>query len=167
MSELLWDEVDVFFDPGLSGALPDGCVPGTTVEDWQALLDLVGSSGWAWEVAAGRDTVPGPLPTAARLLERSPDDEWHVLRVWPVPGVQVNLWPLDPDRIDYDFDLRELQGQAGVDVVCGFLTAVGRRLGKPAGMGSEGSPDPVIEYDPALDRVVLREDAAAARRGRR
>ncbi|MES9602972.1 MULTISPECIES: hypothetical protein [Actinomadura] len=45
---------------------------------------------------------------------------------------------MSAEEIDFDVDLRELRGQAGVDVLCRFLTAVGRRLGKPVVMTSEG-----------------------------
>ncbi|MFD3457094.1 hypothetical protein ACFWVC_33570 [Streptomyces sp. NPDC058691] len=34
---------------------------------------------------------------------------------------------MSAEEIDFDVDLRELQGQAGVDTLCGFLCAVGRR----------------------------------------
>ena len=39
--DLLWDDVKVLFDPELDGSLPDVHVPGTTIDDWQALVDLV------------------------------------------------------------------------------------------------------------------------------
>jgi len=41
MPDLRWDEVREFFDPDLMGALPDLFVPDSTVQDWQAVLDLV------------------------------------------------------------------------------------------------------------------------------
>jgi hypothetical protein len=44
---------------------------------------------------------------------------------------------MSADEIDFDVDLRELQGQAGVDVLCGFLTEIGRELGKPVVVTSE------------------------------
>ncbi|WP_457032847.1 hypothetical protein [Kitasatospora sp. P5_F3] len=31
----------------------------------------------------------------------------------------------------FGIGLRELQGQEGVDVLCGFLSVTGRRLGRP------------------------------------
>lgn len=46
MADLLWDDVKGFLDPDLMGALPDVVVPGASVEDWQAVLDLVNGSGW-------------------------------------------------------------------------------------------------------------------------
>ncbi|MER6664632.1 hypothetical protein ABT256_08785 [Amycolatopsis japonica] len=62
-----------------------------------------------------------------------------------------------PENGDFDVDLRELQGQAGVDILCGFLTDIGRELGKPVLMTPEGgSPaHPVLGFDPEQDRVVL------------
>jgi hypothetical protein len=47
VSGLRWDEVSDFFDPDPMGALPDVVVPGTLVEDWQTVLDLVAERGWA------------------------------------------------------------------------------------------------------------------------
>ena len=49
MPDLLWDDVRWFFDPGVMGALPDVCVPGASVEDWQSVLDLVVAQGWAFQ----------------------------------------------------------------------------------------------------------------------
>jgi hypothetical protein len=53
MPDLLWDDVRNFFDPDLMGALPDVRVPNTSVADWQAVLDLVRSRGWAYAYSEG------------------------------------------------------------------------------------------------------------------
>ena len=45
--DLRWDHVRRWFNRDDNGLLPDRCVPGTTVADWQAVLDLVRSRGWA------------------------------------------------------------------------------------------------------------------------
>lgn len=59
-------------------------------------------------------------------------------------------------EIDFDVDLRELQGQERLDVFCGFLRAIGRRLGKPVLMDPEGDyGHPVLGFDVEADRVVL------------
>ncbi|GIG64701.1 hypothetical protein [Phytomonospora endophytica] len=154
MPDLLWDDVRDFFDPDLMGALPDVCVAGASVEDWQAVFDLVQSSGWTWEYSAGG--IAAPLPTAAEVLSRPADAEAVDLRVWPVPHVLVIFRPFSDEEIDFDVDLRELRGQAGVDTLCGFLSAIGRRLGKPVTMTAEGHyGPPVLGFDPDVDRVVL------------
>lgn len=145
---LLWDDVRNLFDPDLMGALPDVSVAGASDGDWQAVFDLVRSSGWAWEYSAGG--VVGPLPSAAEVLSRPADAETVDLRVRPVPEVLVVFRPMSAEDADFDVDLRELRGQEGVDVLCAFIAAVGRRLGKPVVMTAEGDrANPVLGFDPA------------------
>ncbi|MFD9061495.1 hypothetical protein ACFVZ3_08260 [Kitasatospora purpeofusca] len=115
------------------------------------------SCGWRWDYLEGRVAVP--LPPAAQVLSRPAGAETVDLRVWPVPGVLAIFRPMSAEEIDFDVDLRELQGQEGVDVLCGFLTALGRRLGKPVVMTAEGDyGNPALGFDPAADRVVLMAD---------
>lgn len=66
MPDLLWREVENFFDPNLMGQLPDLWVPDASVEDWQAVFDLIRSNGWVWEYEES-GTVR-PLPAAAEVL---------------------------------------------------------------------------------------------------
>ncbi|MDX3800518.1 hypothetical protein [Streptomyces sp. AK04-3B] len=170
MPDLLWDNVKDFFDPDLMGALPDVCVEGASIEDWQSVFDLVRSCGWVWEYRDG--DVLMPLPSAEAVLSRPADADTVALRVWPVADVWVNFWPMSPGEIDFDVDLRELQGQEGVDILCGFLDSIGRLLGKPVRMTAAGDGgNPVLGFDPAADRVVLLSEPrgvqspAAAGRG--
>ncbi|CCK25070.1 hypothetical protein BN159_0691 [Streptomyces davaonensis JCM 4913] len=154
MADLLWDDVSAFFDPHSTGSLPDLSVPGTTVEDWQAVLDLVQAQGWTHEYFEGETRLP--LPPAETVLSRPPDAECPSLRVWPVAEVLAIFRFYWDEEIDFDVDLRELQGQERLDVLCGFLRAIGRRLGKPVLMDPEGCHGhPVLGFDVAADRVVL------------
>ncbi|MBF6439303.1 hypothetical protein [Nocardia cyriacigeorgica] len=154
MSDLKWDDVKNFFDPAVMGALPDVYVHDTTVEDWQAVFDLVRSSGWEWEFREG-DEVRA-LPSAAEVLGRGDDDEVVSLRVRVAPELEAIFRPWDETQVEFDVDLRELQGQVGVDVLCGFLGAVGRLLGKKVVMEAEGDfGHPVLGYSPEQDRVVV------------
>ncbi|MGO4618211.1 hypothetical protein [Nocardia sp. 2TAF39] len=158
MPDLLWNDVKNFFDPYLMGGLPDVWVLGASVEDWQAVFDLVRSSGWEWEYREG-DLVCA-LPSAAEVLSRPADAETVHLCVWPVPGVRMIFRPWSDSVIDFDVNLYELQEQVGVDILCGFLSAIGRRLGKPVSMTNEGGDGmhPVLGFDVAADRVVLLAD---------
>ncbi|MEU5410343.1 hypothetical protein [Nocardia asteroides] len=71
----------------------------------------------------------------------------------------VNFYPMSATEIDFDVDLRELQGQVGVDTLCDFVSALGRRLNRPVFMGAEGQYGyPLLGFDPAADRVVLFAD---------
>ncbi|MER6565562.1 hypothetical protein ABT288_05090 [Streptomyces sp. NPDC001093] len=153
MRDLLWEDVSGWFDPEETGALPDLSVPGTSAEDWQALLDLVVASGWRHEYLEG-DAVR-PLPRAAHVLGRPPGAECPQLRVWPVPGMLAVFRFLGAEEIDFDVDLRELQGQERLDLFCGFLRSLGRHLHKPVLMDPEGAcGHPFLGYDPLTDRVA-------------
>ncbi len=157
MPDLLWNEVENFFDPRLMGDLPDLWVPDASVEDWQAVFDLLQSNGWAENYTEG--DIVRPLPPAAAVLPRPVDAESVVLHARPAPGVLVNFWPMSATAIDFDVNLRELQGQSGVDTLCDFVCAIGRRLGKPVFMSAEGQYGyPLLGFAPAADRVVLLAD---------
>jgi hypothetical protein len=152
--ELLWADVAYFFDPDLMGSLPDVRVPDVSVEDWQAVLDLVGESGWKCQYSEGETVLP--MPRAEAVLSRPADAECPELRVWPSDDVLAIFRFHAAEEIDFDVDLRELQGQERLDVLCGFLRAIGRRLGKPVLMDREGDfGHPVLGFDAEADRVVL------------
>jgi hypothetical protein len=155
VADLLWDDVRCFFDPDLMGSLPDVCVPGTSVRDWQAVLDLVVASGWRFRYREGGTVLP--MPRAEAVLSRPADAECPELLVWPTADVLAIFRFSAADEIDFDVDLREIQGQERLDVFCGFLRAIGRRLGRPVLMDSEGGDgsEPVLGFVVEADRVVL------------
>ncbi|MEV4019743.1 hypothetical protein AB0J35_55590 [Nonomuraea angiospora] len=153
MADLQWEEVKDLFDTELNGVLPDVCVPGTSIEDWQAVFDLVLSKGWRYEYSV--DGIPLRLP-AAKLMMALRDEAGPHLKVWPHPDVLAIFHPYAEESVDFDVDLRELQGQERLDVLCGFLRAIVRRLGKPVVMTPEGDPEhPVLGFDVTTGRVVL------------
>ncbi|MEU6251401.1 hypothetical protein [Streptomyces sp. NPDC047043] len=153
MSDLLWDDVADFFDLDLMGSLPDVRVPDASVEDWQALLDLVGERGWACQYSEGATVLP--VPRAETVLDRAPDAECPELRVWPSTDMLAIFRFLAAEEIDFDVDLQELQGQERLDLFCRFLSDIGRRLGKPVLMDPEGDYGrPVLGFDVQADRVV-------------
>ncbi|GAB2677849.1 hypothetical protein ACWDYH_27820 [Nocardia goodfellowii] len=154
MPDLLWDDVRSLFDPETMGALPDLRVADTSAADWQALFDLIRSSGWAWEYS--EDGVPADLPPAQEVLDRPEDAAMPELRVRPTPDVLMVFRPWVAESIDFDVDLRELQGQGGVDTLCEFVSTVGRHLGKSVVLAPETDPArPVLGFDPHADRVVV------------
>ncbi|GEK01534.1 hypothetical protein [Streptomyces sp. 1-11] len=92
------------------------------------------------------------------MLSRPADAECADVRVWPVPDVLAIFRLESADEIGFDVDLRELQGQARLDVLCWFLRAIGRRLGRPVVLTSEGDWErshPVLGFDVESDEVVL------------
>ncbi|MEU6859745.1 hypothetical protein AB0B28_12850 [Glycomyces sp. NPDC046736] len=154
MADLRWDDVRGFFDPDLMGALPDVLVPGASVEDWQAVLDLVAERRWQHEYSEGTSVLP--LPSARAVLSRPADAESAQLSVWLTAEVLAIFRFYSADAVDFDVNLRELQGQERLDLFCEFLTGIGRRLGKPVLMDAEGGDcaHPVLGYVVELDRVV-------------
>lgn len=157
VADLLWEDVKCFFDPDLMGSLPDVRVPDASVEDWQAVLDLVVEKGWKCQYSAGERVLP--VPRAEVVLSRPPDAECPNLRVWLAADVLAIFRFHADDEVDFDVDLRELQGQERLDMFCGFLREIGRRLGKPVLMDPEGDyGHPVLGFDAEADRVVALAD---------
>lgn len=114
MPGLLWDDVVSFFDSDLVGSLPDVVVPDASVEDWQAVLDLVSVSGWTFQYSEDERVLP--VPRAEAVPSRPADAECPEPRVWPAADVMAifRFWAVE--EIDFDVDLQELQGQERLDV---------------------------------------------------
>ncbi len=89
VADLLWDDVKCFFDPDLMGSLPDVRVPDASVEDWQALLDLVAEKGWKRQYSEGGTVLP--VPRAEAVLSRPADAECPDLRVRPVGALTLDV----------------------------------------------------------------------------
>jgi len=150
----MWEEISGWFDPELNGVLPDVHVPGTTIADWRRAIELVRAERWVTEYSIG-DAV-ADLPEQTEALFDRPDDESTLLRVWPVPGLLANFFFHTPTQIDFDVDLRELQGQDRLDALCQFFKTLGRELRKPVVMTPEGIAElRILVYEPTVDRVVL------------
>ena len=149
--DLLWDDVREWFQP--DGSLLDAYVFDTTVGDWQAFVDLVRSKGW-W-FAYSEDGRPRRLPARVEDVFARRGEMVLLLQVRPAPEVLVNVHFFTDEEIEVDFSPEELQGQERLDLLCSFLRAVGRRLGKPVILTPESSPDrPLIGYDVDADRVI-------------
>lgn len=150
MSDLRWSDVIEALDPEWNGHLPDVFVGPVGVEDWQSFLDLVEEQGWPREVLRAEGA---PWPRAVDLFPGGrPLDEPPTLAVRPFEGVQVNVYPYTVDEIAFDVDLRELEGQEGLDRLCGLLRLVGRRLSRDVPLYAEGDPSaPVLRYDLSAD----------------
>lgn len=158
MPDLLWDQAKNLFNPDLMGALPDLLVADVSLAEWQQVFDLVESSGWPFEFR--RDMITQSLPPAREAFE-SAREAGVDLCVWFGPGALAIFHMSSPEQIDFDVDLRELQGQDRLNDLCSFLSRIGRLLGRPVLMNAEGQwGHPVLGFDPAADRVVLMADPA-------
>jgi len=152
--DLLWDDVKDLLDPEVHGVLPDVRVSGATMADWQAVIDLPRSKGWAYEYEEGGRILRMPA-RVEDIFDRIPDLV-PLVRVWPYPDLLAILRFYTADEVTFDVDLRELQGQQQIDKLCALLRAVGRRLRKKVAMYPEGfDVQPDLSYLPDIDRVVL------------
>ncbi|MET8627071.1 hypothetical protein ABZW30_25480 [Kitasatospora sp. NPDC004669] len=153
MADLRWDDhVAWLLDPAGEGWLPDVCIADTTVADWQALLDLLEEQDWAHEFIVGCFALP--LLRAETVLSWPAGVVCPVLAVRPSPEIGVIFRFRSDAQIDFDIDLGQLHSQEGLDVLCGFLAAIGRRLGTSVPTYFEGDTRvPFLGYDVAADRV--------------
>jgi hypothetical protein len=155
--DLLWDDVREWFEP--DGSLLDAYVFETTVADWQAFVDLVRSKGWWFTYSENNRLRRLPDRVEEVLAQRG--EVASLLQVRPVPEVSINVHFFTVEEIEVDFARGELQGQERLDLLCEFLRAVGRRLGKPVILTPENFPeDSLIGYDVATDRIVAIASAA-------
>ncbi|WBP90425.1 hypothetical protein [Kitasatospora cathayae] len=155
MADLRWDDHAAWLlDPVRDGWLPDGCVADTTTADWQAVLDLVVEQGWALTFVVGCFEVP--LPRAEEVLSWPAGSARPVLSVRPGPEVGAVFRFRSAERIDFDVDVDRLRGQEGLDVLCEFLAAVGRRLGRSVPTYAGSGDTPFLQYDRETDRVLVR-----------
>ena len=70
--------------------------------------------------------------------------------------VQVNVFVLSPDSIDFDVDTRELKNQQAADALADFIRRVGTSVGAPVALSVEGDPASVFAtYDPATDAFAI------------
>ncbi|MFE3451973.1 hypothetical protein ACFXJ8_23940 [Nonomuraea sp. NPDC059194] len=161
MPDLLWDDVKTLFDPEINGALPDVVVEGTSVGDWQTVLDLIRLHGWKYAFSLSGE--PSALPSANEMVAAASAGETPTIKVWPVPEILVIFRAYQAESIDFDVDLRELQGQERLNVLVDFLRVIGRCLGKSVLMSSEGfKGHPDLGFDVDADRVVLMVDPRAS-----
>ncbi|WP_419997809.1 hypothetical protein [Streptomyces boninensis] len=161
MADLLWEQVAEIFDPELVGALPDLVVDDAGMAGWQALLELIAEQDWPCTYEEG-GTVR-PIPADARRLWNAVHEDSVELRVRPTPGMLVIFRAYAPESIDFDVDLRELQGQQQLDAFCAFLRTVGRHLDRQVLMYAEGDAGhPLLRFDAASDRLKLLAESPQA-----
>jgi hypothetical protein len=151
VSALRWEDVAAWLDPETNGRLPDASITGVSLAGWQAVLDLIRDRGWPHEYSVDQERAPLPR-LAADLIS---DEGYPQIRVWPVPLIQIIFRMYTPADIDFDVDLRELQGQQRLDDFGDFLLTLGRALSSRVVLCAEGYPRvPLMAYEPEADEVV-------------
>jgi hypothetical protein len=142
---------------GDDGALFDIFVTDTTLEDWQAVVDAVSATTWpmTYEV----DGVPTEMPPAVEEIFAHAQKATILWSVTAAPGVALNCHFFCSDEIEFDFQPREIVSDERLAALLGFITHVGRALGRLVGVTVEGDDDPRpakghLYYEPHSDAIV-------------
>jgi hypothetical protein len=139
------------------GAVFDIFVTDTTLEDWQAVMDAVRARSWpmTYEV----DAVSAEMPPAVEEIFALAQKATILWSVIVAPGVAINCHFFSSDEIEFDFQPREIVSDERLAALLGFITHVGRALGRLVGVTIEGDDDPRpatghLYYEPRSDAIV-------------
>jgi hypothetical protein len=140
-------------DDGNIAFLCDIVVPAAEVGDWQRVLDLLREHEIAWQVGYAEDCERAELPQLAEHLVRR-STQASVLISLSVAGLPINGDVFGEDWIEFDVPARDINGQESLDALAGFVTVLGRALGKEVRATPEAAYGaPVFVYDLSIDAV--------------
>lgn len=148
VADVQWEDVRGWFDPQWNGSAPDGVIRATTVDDWNLIARLAAGRGWRIEYREDRRI---PMPASLDLAFRHDRECQPMIFLWPKPDTVIDFRLLSPERMDFDFCLHDVQDQAGLDWLCGFVRIVGRELAKDVEIMPESSEEPFLLYSAATD----------------
>jgi hypothetical protein len=147
-----WETCQREFAP--DGALRDLYVQGTRVEDWQRLLDTLRRR---YSLEYFVDNLPQPMPAIADEAFKLRDKASISLRI-RTGRIAVQAHFFTPDEIEFDIDPREVDSQASLDELLGFVQLVGDTLGKEVRLSYENDGQrPFITYQPSERAFQYRE----------
>lgn len=154
MCDLAWDEVSRDFIG--DGSLVDVCVLGTDITDWQQTIDLVREQDW-WSQFE-EDGEVGALPTNVEAIFGRHHDHSELLRL-RLGRLNANCHFFDTSEIEFDLDPGEFRDQSDLDLLCSFMRAVGRRLGRAVVVTPENMHEVILlKYDNDQDQFTRRQD---------
>ena len=148
-SPALWEQVaDAFL---VDGSLRDIVVRGTTIRDWQWLLDQAAAGTWPsnyWE-----DGEPAVMPSSAAVLFEHTDIVSSRLAFY-LGEILINCPTFWRPEMELDVDPRQIQTAQDFELLEGFVATMGRGLGKLVLLTYEMSPKEIIAYySPISDAV--------------
>jgi hypothetical protein len=136
-AELTWD-----------GAWRDIYVVGTTLRDWQRVLDSLHANN-PKTVAFNVDGEETSFPPSAEVIFERRQEAATLLQV-TVGNMHLNCHFFCQDEIEFDLDPRELQGEEDLDALAGFMSILANETGKPAILTHENTQKAVILTVPPL-----------------
>jgi hypothetical protein len=143
-----WEQIKSDFD--WDGSWRDIYVLGTTIADWQTLLDTIRHRYTPLSFSR--------FGESCELPERAEEVPWEARGAFlsfAVGGVQLNCHFFRSDEIEFDLDPRQVSGAREVNGLVEFMSCLGRRLGKAVVLTLENTQEAVIlRYLPDRDDVV-------------
>jgi hypothetical protein len=152
MGGLRWEDVQEDWDAE-DGTLRDVFLSPTTPEDWRRVRDLVSSRGWRSSYSEdGRVT---PMPKSVREIVERRHDRMVLWQIRPDAGISIHCNFFAVEEIEFDISVHEIVGQHEFDVVCDFVSSIGRALQKTVAVTIESAHDlAIMRYDPVSDVFV-------------
>lgn len=156
-----WHRVAGDFEP--DGSLRDIYVPGTSLDDWQRVLDAL-QERWPL-LDYTLDGEAAPLPGRAEDIFDA-RRERTVKLSFVVADARVFCHFFVEEEIEFDIDPREVTQPEQVDALTDFMATLGRVTAKPVLLTMESSPEAVIfRYSPESDEVIWVEPHFVTGRG--
>ncbi len=131
--------------------LPDGIVEGTTFDDWQRLLDCLAQTPWV--ATFNNDGVSVPAFTVTEMFDG--DAAAKTISIELVCGAVVNVFVYQPNSVDFDFNLDEIECQQGLDQFLDFVRLVGQQTKRDVSLRYEGSHHSFGGYRHESDHFFL------------
>jgi hypothetical protein len=140
-------------DDGNIAFLCDIVVPAAEVGDCQRVLDLLRKHEIAWQVEYAEDGERTELPRLAQhLVSRS--SQASVLISISFAGLPIYGNVYGEDWIEFAVPARDINDQESLDALAGFVTVLGRALGKEVRATPEAAHDaPMFVYDLSMDAI--------------
>lgn len=136
----------------IDGSWRDLYVLDTTVEDWKEMLRMVRDRktiDYTLRIEDQAAAIPEPPEP---VFMRSGEVGWS-LSV-NIDGLILNAHFFGPEIIECDIDPRELTANRFYELL-DFMESLGRRLKKEVRLTPENrSEEPIVKYDPIVDRIV-------------
>lgn len=135
----------------------DLCIPETTVEDWQRLLDYLSTSQYDLDYSVEYEETP--LPSDVRNIFELKEEGSGFLCV-DVNGIPLNCHFFDEAEIEFDLDPRDVDTESKLDELFEFMTELGRLLEKPVLLTPENTHSThLFRFDPVSQMIEHRPQA--------
>lgn len=142
-------------DPGNAAFLCEIQVTGTSVVDWQRVLDLFrGRPDWKVEYLENSERVA--IPDRVEVIFHQHQQATTLLRITP-NELAIHAHFFTPTAVEFDISAREIDTQSRLDELLRFAQAVGHATSRAVMIYPEAAQDaPFLIYDPATEVWVRR-----------